>query len=103
MKASDLPTTGEVLSGALRDEAFRRESERTALAGAVALRLVEYRAEHGLSQRALAAKLGMKQPAIARLEAGDHTPSIDTLVRLSRGLGMRFRLEITPEELALGG
>ena len=25
-----------------------------------------------------------------------------TLVRLSRGLGMRFRLEITPEELALG-
>jgi transcriptional regulator with XRE-family HTH domain len=44
----------------------------------------------------------MKQPAIARLEAGDHTPSIDTLVRLSRGLGMRFRLEITPEELALG-
>jgi hypothetical protein len=25
-----------------------------------------------------------------------------TLVRLSRGLGMRFRVEITPEELALG-
>jgi|HubBroStandDraft_4_1064222.scaffolds.fasta_scaffold772486_1 ribosome-binding protein aMBF1 (putative translation factor) len=102
MKASDLPTTGEVLADALRDQAFRREWQRTALAGAVALRLVEYRAEHGLSQRALAAKLGMKQPAIARLEAGDHTPSIDTLVRLSRGLGMRFRLEISPEELALG-
>jgi transcriptional regulator with XRE-family HTH domain len=93
---------GQGLAGALRDDAFRREWERTALAGAVALRLVEYRAEHGLSQRALAAKLGMKQPAIARLEAGDHTPSIDTLVRLSRGLGMRFRLEITPEDLALG-
>jgi transcriptional regulator with XRE-family HTH domain len=68
----------------------------------VAIRLVEYRAEHGLSQRALAAKLGMKQPAIARLEAGDHTPSIETLVRLSRGLGMRFRLDITPDELAIG-
>ena len=102
MKASDLPSSEEVLAELLRDEAFRREWERTALAGAVAVRLVKYRAEHGLSQRALAAKLGMKQPAIARLEGGEHTPSIETLVRLSRGLGMRFRLEITPDELALG-
>jgi ribosome-binding protein aMBF1 (putative translation factor) len=99
---SDLRSSRDSLAEALRDEAFRREWERTALATAVAIRLVEYRAEHGLSQRALAAKLGMKQPAIARLEAGDHTPSIETLVRLSRGLGMRFRLDITPEELAIG-
>jgi ribosome-binding protein aMBF1 (putative translation factor) len=102
MKASDLPTSAEVLAEALRDDAFRQEWDRTALARAVALRLVQYRADHDLSQRALAAILGMKQPAVARLEAGDHTPSIETLVRLSRGLGMRFRLEITPDELALG-
>jgi ribosome-binding protein aMBF1 (putative translation factor) len=102
MKVSDMPTSQEVLARALQDEGFRREWERTALARAVAIRLVEYRAEHDLSQRALAAKLGMKQPAIARLEAGDHTPSIETLVRLSRGLGMRFRLDITPDELAIG-
>jgi ribosome-binding protein aMBF1 (putative translation factor) len=102
VKLSDLRSSEDSLSEALRDEGFRREWERTALARAVAIRLVEYRAEHGLSQRALAAKLGMKQPAIARLEAGDHTPSIETLVRLSRGLGMRFRLDITPDELAIG-
>ncbi len=102
MKLSDLRSSQESLAEALLDEDFRREWERTALARAVAIRLVQYRADHELSQRALAAKLGMKQPAIARLEAGDHTPSIDTLVRLSRGLGMRFRLDITPEELALG-
>ncbi len=102
MKVSDLRSSEDSLAEALQDEGFRREWERTALARAVALRLVEYRAEHGLSQRALAAKLGMKQPAIARLEAGDHTPSIETLVRLSRGLDMRFRLEITPDALALG-
>lgn len=102
MKVSDLPSSDDVLAEALKNEDFRREWERTALARAVAIRLVEYRAEHGLSQRALAAKLGMKQPAIARLELGEHTPSIETLVRLSRGLGMRFRLDITPEELALG-
>jgi ribosome-binding protein aMBF1 (putative translation factor) len=102
VKLSDLRSSEDSLSEALRDEGFRREWERTALARALAIRLVEYRAEHGLSQRALAAMLGMKQPAIARLEAGDHTPSIETLVRLSRGLGMRFRLDITPDELAIG-
>lgn len=102
MKLSDLRRSEESLAIALRDEGFRSEWERTALARAVAIRLVQYRAEHELSQRALAAKLGMKQPAIARLEAGDHTPSIETLVRLSRGLGMRFRLDITPNELVIG-
>jgi ribosome-binding protein aMBF1 (putative translation factor) len=102
VKLSDPRSSEDSLAEALRDEGFRREWERTALARAVAIRLVQYRAEHVLSQRALAAKLGMKQPAIARLEAGDHTPSIETLVRLSRGLGMRFRLDITPEELAIG-
>ncbi len=102
MKLSDLPSADDVLTEALKDEGFRREWERTALAHAVALRLIEFRAEHGLSKRALAAKLGMKQPAIARLEAGDHNPSIEILVRLARGLGMRFSLEITPDGLALG-
>lgn len=81
MTLSDLRSSQDSLAEALRDEDFRREWERTALARAVAIRLVQYRAEHELSQRALAAKLGMKQPAIARLEAGDHTPSIETLVR----------------------
>ena len=30
----------------------------------------------------------MHQPAIARLEAGDHEPSLTTLARLARGLGV---------------
>jgi transcriptional regulator with XRE-family HTH domain len=69
------------------------------LARAVALRLVEYRAVNGLSQTALARKLQMQQPAIARLEAGDHNPSVDTLVRLSQGLGIDFHIDITPKHV----
>ena len=52
-----------------------------------ALQVVAYRAEHGLSQSALAKLLGMAQPGVARLESGDHTPTIETLQRLSGTLG----------------
>lgn len=101
MRLSDLPTNDEVRAQALQDPAFREHWERTALARAVALRLVEYRAEHRLTQTALARQLGMQQSAIARLEAGDHTPSIETLQRLSRELGITFHIDITPGEVKL--
>ena len=43
----------------------------------------------------------MHQPAIARLEAGDHEPSLTTLARLARGLGVEFHIDVTPETLQL--
>ena len=61
---------------------------------------VGYRVEHGLSQRKLASKLGMKQPAIARLEADDHNPSMDTLIHLSRTLAIEFLADIGPTNRA---
>lgn len=84
------------------DESFRlnpghrEEWERTALARAVALKIIRYRAEHGLSQTALATMLGMKQPAIARLEIGETNPSLETLRRLSEGLEIEFLIDIAP-------
>jgi ribosome-binding protein aMBF1 (putative translation factor) len=101
VKLEDLKAKDEVLARQLRDPAVRREWERTALARAVASRIVEYRAKHGLSQTALARQLGMKQPAIARLEAADHNPSVDTLMRLAQGLGMEFHIEVTPDGVAI--
>jgi DNA-binding XRE family transcriptional regulator len=101
MKLTELKTHDQVLRESLEDPEFRREWDRTALARAVATRLVQYRAKHGLSQSGLARALGMQQPAIARLEAGDHNPSLDTLWRLSQGLKLRFHIDITPESLDL--
>ncbi len=100
MKPSDLKTAEDALAEDLQDPEFRREWERTALARAVSERLVQYRIEHGLTQTALARKLGMQQSAIARLEAGDHNPSIDTLSRLSRGLGINFNIVVRPETVS---
>lgn len=101
MRFSDLPTNDHVRAHALEDPALREEWERTALARAVAIRVVEYRAHHQLTQTALARRLGMQQSAVARLEAGEHTPSIDTLQRLSRELGLSFHIDITPAEVRL--
>jgi DNA-binding XRE family transcriptional regulator len=72
---SELKSTRQVHTEDLRDPEVQAESERTALA----VRVIRYRTEHGPSQSALARQLGMRQPAIARLVAGDHEPSLATL------------------------
>lgn len=96
MKLKNLPAQKEILEEDLRDPEFRAEWERTALARAIASKVVAYRVEHGLSQRALAARLGMKQPAIARLEGGQHNPSLDTLFRLVRTLDIEIVVDLVP-------
>jgi ribosome-binding protein aMBF1 (putative translation factor) len=79
-----------------RDPEFREEWERTALARLVAVELIRYRATNKLSQRGLAERLGKKQPYVARLEAGDTNPDLETLVNISRALGIEFVIDIAP-------
>lgn len=95
---SELPTSTEVFAemDAEMDEEARVRWERTALARAVANAMATYRTEHGLSQGALAAKIGVKRPAISRLELGEHNPSIETLERLASVLGLRFIVDVAP-------
>jgi DNA-binding XRE family transcriptional regulator len=87
MKVSDLKTHLEVLAEQQSDPEFQKEWDRIALARSVAERVLAYRVEHGLTQTGLARQLGMKQPAVAWLESGSHTPSLDTLWRLASSLG----------------
>ena len=79
-----------------RDPDFREEWERTALARLVAVQLIKYRAVNKLSQRALAERLGKKQPYVARLESGETNPDLETLVSISRALGIEFVIDIAP-------
>ena len=77
-KVSELKTAAQIAAEELADPEIRREHDRTAFAHAVAMRVIGYRINNGLSQTGLARLLGMHQPAIARLEAGDHEPSLAT-------------------------
>jgi ribosome-binding protein aMBF1 (putative translation factor) len=101
MKLDDMKPAREVLAKDLEDPKFREEWERTALAREVATRVVAYRAEHNLSQEELGRLLGISQPAVARLEAGDHEPTLSKLRHLSRSLNMEFHIDITQQGLTL--
>lgn len=82
------------------DPDLRVGRERTAFARAVGDAVVRYRIEGKLSQRGLAARLGMKPSAVARLKNGDHNPSNETLERLAAGLGMRFLVDVARSDAA---
>ena len=86
----------EVLKRQLQEPEFRELWDKTALARAVAIALVQYRSRHHLSQTELAKTLGVKQPAVARLETGETNPSLETLLRLSEKLGLQFVVDIGP-------
>lgn len=102
MKLSDLPTATEVHEQDMRqDPEYRREYDRVKLANDVAVRVLAYRTEQGMSQVQLARKLGMRQPNVARLESGEHEPSLSTLMRLSSVLGLDFSIEIKSGKLKL--
>jgi len=62
--------------------------------------ILKARAEAGLTQAELAARIGTTQSAVARLETamGKHSPSIGTLKRYASALGYRLQVHLVKEE-----
>jgi transcriptional regulator with XRE-family HTH domain len=56
----------------------------------------ESRSRANLTQRELAERAGMSQPAIAKLEQGAANPTLDTLARCAAAAGFDLRLELVP-------
>lgn len=54
------------------------------------------RTEAGLTQAALAARLGTTQSAIAKLERPGSNPTVETLDRVLRAAGARLRISSSP-------
>jgi transcriptional regulator with XRE-family HTH domain len=101
VKISELKTADEVRAGDMQDLEYRREYERTRLANDVAIKVIQYRVKHRLSQAALGRLLGMRQPNVSRLESGDHEPSLATLSKLAEVLDQDFSVEVKPGRLRL--
>ena len=64
--------------------------------------LLKARREAGLTQAEVAARMGTKTPAVARLEAGGgrsrHSPSVATLRKYAHAVGCRLEIRLRPSE-----
>jgi DNA-binding XRE family transcriptional regulator len=77
-----------------KDPAYETVLEDVAPYEEIARRLIALRIEHGLSQAELARRCGVSQPAIARLERGEHEPRLATLRRIAHALDADLVLAI---------
>ncbi|MEI8188752.1 MAG: helix-turn-helix transcriptional regulator [candidate division NC10 bacterium] len=75
-------------------KAYEALEEEFVLASAV----VDVRNRAGLTQEALAQKMGTTQPVVARLESGRTRPSMRTLERLADATGSRLRISFEPRD-----
>lgn len=73
----------DVRSELFTPEEIAESDLRVALMGEI----IAVRKEQGISQRELGKLTGIKQPVIARIESGQSSPRIDTLVKLLAPLG----------------
>ena len=76
----------------LTDEKIRAEYEKLEPEYQLIGSLIEARLKKGLTQKALAERIGTKQSAISRLERGASNPSLSFLKRLAEGLGCRVSI-----------
>jgi transcriptional regulator with XRE-family HTH domain len=56
----------------------------------LAMKLKQFRAARGMTQEVLAKKAGLTQVHIARLESGNHDPTLGTLQRLAKALKVKM-------------
>src|SRR5256885_14635780 len=56
----------------------------------------EARRRAGLTQRGLAARAGVSQPLVARIESGAVQPTFDRLLRLVRACGLDLEVHLVP-------
>ncbi len=79
-----------------REPAFRAAREELRPEYEFRRALIAARLRAGLTQAQVAERLGITRLAIARLESGTSTPTVETLRRLADALAIRF-------EIAAGG
>ena len=92
-------THAELKSKWLTDPEFLAEYERLNREEFALLdELLSARKAAGLTQAEIAARMGTKAPAVARLESslasGKHSPSIDTLRKYAAAMGKKLEIHL---------
>ena len=89
----------EFLAKASARKGFTEAYQALKLEYAVANQMLKARARAGLTQDAVAEKMGTTKSAISRLEsAGRHTPSLATLKRYARAVGCELQVRLVRQK-----
>lgn len=74
----------------MKDPKYRRAYEDLEPEFQIARAVIQARIKKGLTQKGLAEKIGTKQPAIARLEGMDSSPTISQIKKIAKVLDKRL-------------
>ena len=88
-----MKTLNEFMTEQLKNPEFREEYDKIQPELDVIRALVEARISQNLTQKELAARTGIDQADISKLENGTRNPSLNLLKRLADGMGMVLRIE----------
>jgi DNA-binding XRE family transcriptional regulator len=91
--SSDVEADRERIDQILRNSREAGNSIAVEQAAAILARkllrsMIAARVKAGLSQAEVARRMGVPQPAIVRLEAGTHSPTLTTLARYASAIGV---------------
>ena len=82
------------LSADLKKPGFKEEFQTARAEARVAASIAVARERAHLTQSQLAARLGMSQPAVARIEGGAQNLTVDSLARIAQALKRTLVIEL---------
>lgn len=59
--------------------------------------MIDARKSQNITQKELAARTGITQADLSRIENGTRNPSLNMMKRIAKGLGMQLKLEFLPD------
>ena len=85
----------QLKSELLQNKVVKKEYDRLAPRYAAISELISARIKKGITQKELAKKIGTKQSAIARFEAGNVNPSLGFLEKMAEVMGYKINISLS--------
>ena len=90
----------DYLQEQLKDPEFKKDWDDIQPEMDVIRAMIDARIEQNLTQKELAARTGIDQADISKLENGTRNPSLKLLKKLASGLGMQLKIEFIPMQVS---
>lgn len=91
----------ELLNEQLKEPEFKKEWNDIQPEMDVIRAMIDARIKQNLTQKELAARTGIDQADISKLENGTRNPTLKLLKKLATGMGMQLKIEFVPMQTPL--